>query len=93
MLNITHSHWSIGFVPGSRYPIDISFRKMGNGLLMWKVLVSIYEIFWKRIDKARIKSSLERLTQPDRSLLFIQNCVEAEEYVQHINFLQSKETF
>ena len=50
-----------------------------------------YEILKKRIDKARIKSSLERLTQPDKIAIVYSNYSEIEEYIQHINFLQSKD--
>ena len=48
-----------------------------------------YEILKKRIDKAHIKETGERLTQPGKlSIVYTQDW-EADEYLQYINYLQS----
>jgi hypothetical protein len=73
------------------YTIDISFRKDERRFDVEGSYNIRYEILKKRIDKARIKSSLERLTQPDKIAIVYSNHSEVEEYIQHINFLQSKD--
>ena len=75
----------------NEYPIDISFRKDERRFDVEGSYNIRYEILKKRIDKARIKSSLERLTQPDKIAIVYSNYSEIEEYIQHINFLQSKD--
>ena len=48
-----------------------------------------YEILKKRIDKAHIKGTGERLTQPGKlSIVYTQDW-EADEYLEYINYLQS----
>lgn len=49
-----------------------------------------YEIMKKRIDKAEIRGKEERLTQPGKiAIVYTQNS-EAQEYMQYIEYLQSK---
>jgi hypothetical protein len=47
-----------------------------------------YEVIKKRIDKARVKSTGERLTQPGKIALVYFNDAEAEDYIDHIKQLQ-----
>ena len=48
-----------------------------------------YEILKKRIDKAYIKDTTERLTQPGKLAIVYSQDWEAEEYLQYITYLQS----
>lgn len=48
-----------------------------------------YEILKKRIDKAYIKGTTERLTQPGKLSIVYSQDWEAEEYLQYIQYLQS----
>jgi hypothetical protein len=49
-----------------------------------------YEIIKKRLDKALIKGTEERLTQPGTIALVYSNTREQQEYQQYIEFLQNK---
>lgn len=49
-----------------------------------------YEVMKKRIGKAIIKDTRERLTQPGKTPLVYCNQKEAREYEEYIHFLQSK---
>jgi hypothetical protein len=49
-----------------------------------------YEIVKKRIDKAHIKDSAERLTQPGKIAIVYSQLKDAAEYTEYIEFLQSK---
>jgi ATP-dependent exoDNAse (exonuclease V) beta subunit len=48
-----------------------------------------YEIIKKRIDKAVIKGSAERLTQPGKIAIIYSQAKEALEYRQYIDYLQA----
>ncbi len=48
-----------------------------------------YEIIKKRIDKAYIKGTNERLTQPNKLAIVFTNDREKEEYIEYIEYLQS----
>jgi len=48
-----------------------------------------YEILKKRIDKAYIKGTSERLTQPGKLSIVYSQDWEADEYIQYLNYLQS----
>ena len=48
-----------------------------------------YEILKKRIDKAYIKGTSERLTQPGKLSIVYSQDWEADEYLQYLNYLQS----
>jgi hypothetical protein len=71
-------------------PISISFRKDER---RFDVLGSYirYEVMKKRIDKAMIKDTNERLTQPGKISMVYSNQKEAQEYEEYIQFLQSIE--
>ena len=49
-----------------------------------------YEIVKKRIDKAHIKSTNERLTQPGKIAIVYSQSKDAAEYTEYIEFLQNK---
>ncbi|MBF0226782.1 MAG: GAF domain-containing protein [Desulfobacterales bacterium] len=49
-----------------------------------------YEIMKKRIDKAVIKGTDERLTQPGKIAIVYSQNSEAHEYLQYIDYLQAK---
>ncbi len=49
-----------------------------------------YEIIKKRIDKALIKNTDERLTQPGKIAIVYSNDRDADEYMRYIEYLQAK---
>jgi hypothetical protein len=49
-----------------------------------------YEIIKKRIDKANIKGTEERVTQPGKLAIIYSQDKDALEYIKYINFLQSR---
>lgn len=49
-----------------------------------------YEIVKKRIDKAHIKGTEERLTQPGKIAIIYSQAKDAAEYTEYIEFLQSQ---
>jgi hypothetical protein len=49
-----------------------------------------YEIVKKRIDKAHIKNTNERLTQPGKIAIVYSQAKDAAEYTEYIEFLQNK---
>ncbi len=49
-----------------------------------------YEIVKKRIDKAKIKNSEERITQPGKLTIIYQNREEEKEYLNYIKLMQHK---
>jgi hypothetical protein len=49
-----------------------------------------YEIIKKRIDKARIKNSKERITAPGLITVVYSNEEEGQEYRKYLNVLQSQ---
>ena len=71
-------------------PIDISFRKDERRFDTEGAYNLRYEIMKKRIDKALIKNTGERLTQPNKIALVYANTKDAEEYLGYIQYLQNK---
>jgi hypothetical protein len=71
-------------------PITISFRKDERRFDVEGSYNMRYEIMKKRIDKARLKDSHERLTQPGKIAMVYCNQKEAQEYEEYIEFLQGK---
>ena len=49
-----------------------------------------YETIKKRLDKARIRDTDERLTQPGKIAIVYSNQKEVQEYQEYIEFLQNK---
>jgi hypothetical protein len=72
-------------------PLAISFRKDERRFDVDGAYNIRYEIIKKRIDKALIKNTGERLTQPGKIAIVYSNAADAEEYLKFIEFLQSKE--
>jgi hypothetical protein len=50
-----------------------------------------YEIIKKRIDKAHIRETGERLTQPGQISIVYSHDADASEYLRYIEYLRSKE--
>lgn len=70
--------------------IDISFRNDERRFDVEGGYNIRYQVIKKRIDKANIKDTNERLTQPGKIALVYFNKKEADEYVEYINYLQEK---
>ncbi|MCP9749792.1 GAF domain-containing protein [Ferruginibacter sp. HRS2-29] len=71
-------------------PIDIKFRKDEKRFDVEGAYNIRYHIVKKRIDKIHIKSSAERLTQPDKIAIVYFTRQEADEYRGYINYLQEQ---
>ncbi len=70
-------------------PLDIRFRKDEKHFDVDGAYNIRYEIIKKRIDKAFIKDSSERLTQPGKISIVYSNEKEADEYVKYLEYLNS----
>jgi hypothetical protein len=70
--------------------IDISFRPDEQRFDVEGGYNIRYQLVKKRIDKAHIKNSEERLTQPGKIAIVYMNNLEAQEYLGYINVLQSR---
>jgi hypothetical protein len=71
-------------------PISISFRKDERRFDVEGSYNIRYEVMKKRLDKAYIQGTTERLTQPGKIAIVYSNPKEALEYQEYIMFLQSK---
>ncbi len=71
-------------------PLAISFRSEERKFDVDGAYNTRYEIVKKRIDKVRIKSSNERLTQPGKIAIVYSQSKDAAEYTEYIEFLQNK---
>ena len=98
MARITHK-----LLPGLKVPLEttqlilihsqcisISFRKDERRFDVEGSYNIRYEVMKKRIDKALIKDTRERLTQPGKISMVYCSQKEAQEYEEYIRFLQSK---
>ena len=72
-------------------PLSIKFRMDEKRFDVDGAYNIRYEIIKKRIDKALIKNTTERLTQPGKIAIVYSQNKDAEEYFKYIRFLQSKE--
>lgn len=70
-------------------PLSIKFRKDEKHFDVDGAYNIRYEIVKKRIDKAYIKNSEERLTQPGKIAIVYAQEKEAKEYARYIEYLQS----
>lgn len=70
--------------------IDISFRMDEHRFDVEGSYNIRYEIIKKRIDKALIKGTGERLTQPGKIAIAYFNQKDVEDYIEHIHYLQDK---
>ena len=71
--------------------IDISFRRDERRFDVEGAYNIRYEIMKKRIDKVRVRSTEDRLTQPGKIALVYSSQKEAQEYIKFIEYLQDKE--
>ncbi|MEI9908534.1 MAG: GAF domain-containing protein [Bacteroidota bacterium] len=71
-------------------PISISFRNEERKFDVDGAYNIRYEIIKKRIDKVRIKDSMERLTQPGKIAIVYSQPKEAAEYKEYIEFMQNQ---
>jgi hypothetical protein len=70
--------------------IDIRFRMDEKRFDVDGSYNARFEIVKKRIDKAHIKGSTERITQPGKLTIVYSNDVEAQEYGRYIKVLQGE---
>lgn len=70
-------------------PLSIKFRKDEKHFDVDGAYNIRYEIVKKRIDKAFIKDTTERLTQPGKVAIVYTQQKEADEYMRYISYLQS----
>jgi hypothetical protein len=71
-------------------PIGIRFRADERKFDVDGAANVRYEIVKKRIDKAHIKETNERFTQPGKIAIVYSQPKEAEEFMEYIEFLQSQ---
>lgn len=71
-------------------PISINFRKDERRFDVEGSTNIRYEVIKKRIDKACVKDTHERLTQPGKIAMVYSNQREALEYEEYTHFLQNK---
>jgi GAF domain-containing protein len=71
-------------------PITISFRRDERKFDVEGSYNIRYEVIKKRLDKAIIKDSGERLTQPGKIAMVYSNQKDVNEYEEYIQFLQKK---
>ena len=69
-------------------PLSIRFRMEEKKFDVDGAYNARYEIIKKRIDKATVKESGERLTQPAKIAIVYSNEKEAKEYMNYIRYLQ-----
>lgn len=70
--------------------IDIRFRMDEKRFDVDGSYNTRYEIVKKRIDKAHIKNTTERITQPGRLTIVFSTDIEQQEYIRYIKTLQSE---
>jgi hypothetical protein len=70
------------------HPIDISFRKDERKFDVEGAYNIRYEVVKKRLDKALVKDTGERLTQPGKIAIVYTHASEADEYLQYVQYLQ-----
>lgn len=71
-------------------PIDISFRKDEQRFDVEGSYNIRYQMVKKRIDKAHVKGTLDRLTQPGKITIVFFNSWEAQEYKTYIKKLEQQ---
>lgn len=74
-------------------PLSIKFQMDGKQFDVDGAYNARYEIIKKRIDKAHIKGTNERLTQVGKIAMVYSQEEEAEEYLNYIEYLQVEEKF
>ena len=74
-------------------PLAIHFRLDEKRFDVKGAYNARYEIIKSRIDKAFIKGTQERITQPGKLAIVYSNEQDASEYIKYINFLSAKGYF
>ncbi|MBC9795172.1 GAF domain-containing protein [Sinomicrobium weinanense] len=74
-------------------PLSIRFRMDEKQFDVDGTYNARYEIIKKRLDKALLRDSEERLTQKGKIAIVYSNNKDEEEYLRYIRFLQSKNYF
>ncbi len=72
-------------------PISIRFRMDEKRFDVDGSYNARYEVVKKRIDKAFVKNSDERITQKEKITIVYSNSTEEKEYVKYIKYLQHKD--
>ena len=72
-------------------PMSISFRMDEKQFDVDGTYNARYEIVKKRVDKANIKGTEERVTQKGKLAIVYSHREDEEEYLRYINFLQAKQ--
>ncbi len=72
-------------------PISIRFRMDEKRFDVDGSYNARYEVVKKRIDKAFIKNSDERITQKEKITIVYSNSAEEKEYIKYIKYLQHKD--
>lgn len=72
-------------------PISIRFRMDEKRFDVDGSYNARYEVVKKRIDKAFIKNSDERITQKEKITIVFSNTTEEKEYIKYIKYLQHKD--
>lgn len=72
-------------------PLSIRFRQEEKKFDVDGAYNIRYEITKKRIDKAVVKGTQERITQPGKIAIIYSQDKDAEEYLKYIDYLKSKE--
>ncbi len=72
------------------HPIDISFRKDERKFDVEGAYNIRYEVIKKRLDKALVRDTGERLTQPGKIAIVYTHTNEADEYLRYVEYLQHK---
>lgn len=71
-------------------PISLRFSQEEKKFNVDGAYNTRYEIVKKRIDKAHIKGSDERVTQPEKISIFYSHSVEEQEYLHFVRYLQQR---
>ncbi|HEU4792000.1 MAG TPA: HD domain-containing protein [Flavobacterium sp.] len=74
----------------SSTPISIRFRMDEKRFDVDGSYNARYEVVKKRIDKAFVKNSEERITQKEKITIVYSNSAEEKEYIKYIKYLQHK---
>jgi hypothetical protein len=88
--NMTHDLRVASLILVHSNPMAIKFRMDEKQFDVDGAYNIRYEIIKKRIDKANIKNTTERLTAPGKIAIVYSQDKDALEYIKYINFLQSK---
>lgn len=72
-------------------PVSIRFRMDEKRFDIDGILHTRYEVIKKRLDKAKVKNSAERVVQPQKIAVVFVNPLDVDEYLKYIKFLQEND--